>query len=138
MPEMDQIILLLLCFAYPGQYPENIPDQQSGMSKLKKLLISGYVRNGLNQQVNNFYCLSGLVSGKYYGLQIWNVQTEKSYWWILKKISVMLHFGYYESAPFQMATEAQCRQAFIFLMQCNTCRKLVHGSWDIFKLKQVP
>ena len=51
------------------------------MSDVKQLLLDFdrkiQVGNRLNQQVNNFYCLSGLVSGKYYGLQIWNVQTEK-------------------------------------------------------------
>ena len=50
--------------------------------------ISDHVRNGPNYQVTTLFCLSGPVSGKYSGLVVLNVQTQKiTYFWILMKIS---------------------------------------------------
>ena len=51
---------------------------------------------------------------------------KKSYKWIFMKISVMLQFDYlyYERAPFKIATEAQRRQALVFMIKC-ICPPLV-------------
>ena len=94
----------MIYFAYPDWNPPNIPDYKSGISKFKNLSVdfdenlgpcqkwaklpSYHVRNGQNYQVTTLFCLSGPVSGKYSGLVVLNVQTQKiTYFWILMKIS---------------------------------------------------